>query len=314
MRLATARLAIARIAMAAIALSAASPLLADAPSVVTDIAPVQSLVAQVMGETGTPVLLVAQGADPHDYQLRPSEARALATADVIFWIGPEMTPWLERALATARADAPLALLTTPGTRLRGFPGKGAAAEDHPNDGHDHDHTGADPHAWLDPANARAWIAAIRDRLSAADPSHAADYERNAADAMARLTALEDEIGATLRAARGKPLIMGHDAYGYLADAFDLTVAASLAEGDAASPGAQHVSEVSKIARAAPNGCIFPEAGHDPAPAGQIATDTGMRLGAALDPEGLLLAPGAGLYDQLMRALASTIVGCLASGG
>ncbi|WP_284164950.1 zinc ABC transporter substrate-binding protein [Frigidibacter sp. SD6-1] len=308
----------ARLAVALAALSAASPLHAEALQVVTDIAPIQSLVAQVMGDTGTPMLLVAQGADPHEYQLRPSEARALASADLIFWIGPEMTPWLDRAIATARADAPLALLTTPGTELRPFASGGADEDETHEEGdhegnHDHAHDGTDPHAWLDPANARAWIAAIRDRLSAADPAHAADYQKNAAEAITRLNELEQEIGTTLRAARGKPLIMGHDAYGYFAGAFDLTIAASLAEGDAASPGAQHVSAVTETARAAPDGCIFPEAGHDPAPVDRIAADTGMRRGAALDPEGLALAPGADLYAQLLRGLASTIVGCLASG-
>ncbi|MCY1127426.1 zinc ABC transporter substrate-binding protein [Frigidibacter sp. RF13] len=314
------RLTDTRLAIAVIALSAASPLLADAPLVVTDIAPVQSLVAQVMGETGEPVLLVAKGADPHDYQLRPSEARALASADLIFWIGPEMTPWLDRALSTARAEAPLALLTTPGTELRHFAGEAAGAPGDHHDGDDtgddddHDHEGIDPHAWLDPANARAWIAAIRDRLSAADPSHAADYERNAADAMARLTALEEEVQTTLSAARGRSLITGHDAYGYFAAAFGLTIAASLSEGDAASPGAHHLSEVTEIARAASDGCIFPEAGHDPAPVEQIAADSGIRIGAVLDPEGLSLAPGAELYGQLLRGLASTIISCLASGG
>src|SRR6056300_1150557 len=71
---------------------------ADTPRVAVDIAPVHSLVARVMDGIGSPSLIIAPGASPHDYRLRPSEATALQNADVIFWIGPTLTPWLDKAL------------------------------------------------------------------------------------------------------------------------------------------------------------------------------------------------------------------------
>lgn len=79
--------------------------IADVPSVAADIAPVHSLVARVMDGVGTPDLIVQSGASPHEYSLRPSEAAALQGADWVFWIGPDLTPWLAETLETLSPDA-----------------------------------------------------------------------------------------------------------------------------------------------------------------------------------------------------------------
>ena len=75
---------------------AATQALAEVPKVLTDFAPVQSLVAQVMGDLGAPATLLPRGNDVHDFQLRPSQAADLAGADLLIWIGPQMTPCLAR--------------------------------------------------------------------------------------------------------------------------------------------------------------------------------------------------------------------------
>jgi zinc transport system substrate-binding protein len=87
---------------------------------VTDIPPVHALVAQVMEGVGTPELLLERGANAHDVQLRPSQVAALAGSDLVVWMGPEMAPWLDRALATAEGAARLGLLEAPGTVLRRY--------------------------------------------------------------------------------------------------------------------------------------------------------------------------------------------------
>jgi len=88
-----------------ISLSVAASLLggtamADVPNVAADIAPVHSLVARVMQGVGAPSLIVAPGASPHEYSLRPSEAAALQEADLVFWVSPDLTPWLGDAIET----------------------------------------------------------------------------------------------------------------------------------------------------------------------------------------------------------------------
>lgn len=124
------------------------PAFAEVPRVVTDIHPVHALVAQVMGDLGTPELLLSQGASAHEFQLRPSQAAGLAEAELVVWIGPELTPWLDRALdGLGEGSTRLTLLQVEGTELRDFSKDGThAAEDaHGHDekaveaGHDHDH-------------------------------------------------------------------------------------------------------------------------------------------------------------------------------
>lgn len=134
--------------------------LADAPRVAVDIAPVHSLVARVMEGVGTPDLIVQPGASPHGYSLRPSEAAALENADVVVWMGADLTPWMDDAVDTLAAEATvLTLLEAEGTTLLDFR-EGALFEahghehdddhdhdeEHAHDDHDHDHAHDEEHA------------------------------------------------------------------------------------------------------------------------------------------------------------------------
>ena len=113
---------------------------ADVPRVAVDIAPLHSIVASVMGALGTPDLLVPPGASPHGYAMRPSEARALDRADVIVWVGPTLTPWLERPVKTLGAGAlSMTVMDVPGTFEL------ALREGENFEAHDHDHGHADHH-------------------------------------------------------------------------------------------------------------------------------------------------------------------------
>jgi zinc transport system substrate-binding protein len=126
--------------------------MADVPNVAVDIAPVHSLVARVMDGVGTPSLIIQPGASPHEYNLRPSEAAALQEADLVFWIGEDLTPWMADAVGTLAGDASVtALLEADGTILMDFR-EGALFEAHSHDhgghddhDHDHDDHGHDDH-------------------------------------------------------------------------------------------------------------------------------------------------------------------------
>ncbi len=307
-----------------LALAGTSPALAQAPSVVTDIPAVHSLVAQVMGDAGTPTLLLDQGADPHHFQLRPSQVRALSGADVIFWIGPELTPWLDRALhATETEDNAIELLESEGTHIREFSEAHGHHDDH--DDHDtakehetqeehadhHDHDGVDPHAWLDPENARNWVNTIALQLSSIDPENAETYAQNAAQTVARIEQVETEIKSLLAPIADQSVLVYHDAYGYFSAHFSINVAGSIAAGDAAKPGAAHLSELRHMVEENNVVCIFPEANSDPAYLTAVSEGTNTRIGAPLDPAGISLARGPDLYSDLLLGLANALHGCLA---
>lgn len=274
----------------------ATPGLAEVPAVVTDIPPVHALVAQVIGDLGAPVLLLGKGADEHDFQLRPSQAGVVAEADLVVWIGPELTPWLDTALANRpEGAATLALLTAPGTETQSFAADVSA--------------GIDPHAWLDPDNARHWLGLIAADLARIDPANAATYAANAATASAAIDDLDAGIVERLAAVKDRPLLTHHDAFGYFAAHYGLTIVGSIASGDASAPGAARLADLRARLEAGDVVCLFPESQHDPALAEQIAEGTGVRIGGALDPVGASLEPGAAAYGDLLAGIADTIAGC-----
>jgi len=145
--------------------------MADVPRVAVDIAPVHSLVTRVMEGVGTPSLIVQPGASPHEYNLRPSEAQALQDADLVFWIGEDLTPWMKDAIETLAGDANVTtLLNADGVALLDFR-EGALFEAHSHDHGDHDHE--------DHAEGDAHIDDHKEQEEAAAHYHDHDHEDHA---------------------------------------------------------------------------------------------------------------------------------------
>ncbi|NOI81029.1 zinc transporter [Vibrio tubiashii] len=123
---------------AILGLAASTQVYAKAPNVAVDIAPLHSLVAQVMDGVGEPALLIRPEASPHEYSLRPSEAKALSQADVVFWIGEGLTPWLEKPLTSLAGSATkIEMMEVYGTTLYAFR-EGATFEAHEHHEEHHD--------------------------------------------------------------------------------------------------------------------------------------------------------------------------------
>lgn len=320
---------------------------AEVPVVVTDIPPVHSLAAAVMEGVGSPELLLEKGASEHHYQLKPSQAASIAEASLVIWIGPTLTPWLEKPLANRpEGAAVIALLDLPETHRQAYGSTGghdhaahdeaakteeahaeASHEDHAEEGHDehadvgheegehadehdaHAHSGLDPHAWLDPANGQAWTRVIAAELSQLDPENAATYAANAEKTIAAIAAADAEALASLTAVKDKPLVAFHDAWGYFTAHYGLTMAGTVALGDASMPGAKRLQGLRELVEAGGVACLFPEVQHNPALIAQLAEGTGVAVGQPLDPVGATIEPGPALYPDLLKQTALTIAGC-----
>ena len=296
---------------------------AEVPRVAVDITPVHSLVARVMDGVGTPDLIIQSGASPHEYSLRPSEASALQEANVFFWIGPDLTPWLTEAIETLAPHAAITtLLETEGTIELKFR-EGALFEAHDHDDHaeeeghdDHakeeghdDHGAHDPHAWLSPQNAANWLIVIAGQLSAADPENAGAYFANAAAGRAEIDALMTQVNATLDPVRGGRFVVFHDAYQYFESDFDFPASGAISIGDASDPSPARIVEIQK--RIADEGisCVLAEPQFN---AGLVTTVLGGSDAntGVIDPLGSDLEPGATLYPQLINNMATGLAGCL----
>ncbi len=283
---------------------AADPLPARAEGInaVASIAPVHSLLAQVMEGAASPRLLVAGGSSPHAYALKPSAARALAAARVVFWVGPGLERFLVKPLsALPRRVMAVELATVEGVKTRRFRATGG------NGG------GTDPHVWLDPRNAAAIARIMVIVLANADPANAVLYRKNGSNLLARLAKLDAEIRQTLEPVTGVSYLTFHDAFGYFEDRFGLRSAGAVAVAADRPPGAKRISALRRMIVNEKIPCLFTEPEFEPALARTLIEGTRARIGI-LDPLGTGLTPGPGLYAELMRGLARSLKKCLKGGG
>lgn len=307
--------------MVFLGLTATPGVAAAVPVVATDIVPVHSIAARVMQGIGTPGLVVAPGASPHGYALRPSEARLLQDADIVVWTGSDLTPWLADPIDSLAAGATLVTLQdVPGVTLLpirsggGFEPEADAhgdGGDHDEDGHGHghEHGGHDGHLWLDPVNAVAAAQAIAEALATADPANADAYEANADDFTAETEAQARAIAERLAPLRGRPFIVFHDAYQYFEQAFDFPAVGSIALQDGVAPGAARVAEIRDRVRDGAVVCAFAEPEFEPRLLATVIEGTTVRTGV-IDGLGAALPPGPGLYPALLDGIAGGLEDCL----
>jgi zinc transport system substrate-binding protein len=292
--------------------------------VTASIMPVHSLVAGVMQGIDEPRLLVTGGASPHDYRLRPSDARAIEQARVVFWIGPDLENFLIKPLENVKGQVrTVALLGAPEIKALSLRAGGAweahrhnheqSGEGHDgHDGHDDDHDDAasvDPHIWLDPMNAIAMTHQIVQTLSAVDPERQADYQRNGAVLIERLNQLNRQLAADLAPVKDQPYVVFHDAYQYFEQRYGLNTVGSVVLDPEQRPGARRIAEIQARIRDQKVRCVFSEPQFEPALATTLVSGSHAQLGI-LDPLGAELSAGPDAYFQLLEGLANALRTCL----
>jgi len=312
--------------LAVLLAGARTPSAATAPAVVASIPPAHSLVAAVMEGAGRPVLLVRGQGSPHAWQLRPSDARTLARADVVFWIGPRLETFLVRPLETLAGGARVVRLdASPGISRLPARAAGTFALDAGTHAHGHAHNdgahghGADedaarhdPHVWLDPRNGARMAAHVAHVLGAVDAPNAARYRANADAFAARLRALDRALERRLRPLRDQPFVVFHDAYRYFEHRYGLRAAGAVTVGPQRLPSARQVNALRDRIDAAGVRCVFREPQFEPRLIDTLTEGTSAGTGV-LDPLGAGLEPGPELYPTLLERLADSIVECLGRG-
>jgi len=273
------------------------------PKVLATIKPVHSLVAAVMAGAGTPDLLIGGALSAHSYALKPSDARKLAAAQVIFEVGPDMETYLAGSFAALRAKV-IALENVPGVVRLPARNGGLWADEH-----DGRHGNEDPHVWLDPHNAIAMTKAIATVLCQIDPAHAALYRRNAERRVGELGALDRELAAMLAPVKARPYLVFHDAYHYFEARYGLKAAGAVTVSPDRPVGGRRVAELRRSVLRGGAQCLFAEPQFPPKLIRVLEEGSGIQTGV-LDPLGADLQPGADLYPRLMRSLAQSLSRCL----
>lgn len=310
--------AVSGLAAAWLALAATgAPAGAEPPKVVVTIKPVHALVAGVMDGVAVPLLLVDGSASPHTFTLKPSAARAIHSADVFFRVSEALEPFTAKIAEALPASVRLvSLVDAPGMKLHDKR-QGGAFEAHQHQEHnEHEagetHDGKDGHIWLDPENAKAIVRDAAQALSAADAGHAGLYAANAVRVLAQIDALSSALATELAPVAGKPFIVFHDAYQYFEKRFDLTAAGSVTVSPDVQPSAKRLSALRQKISELGAVCVFAEPVFQPNLVAAVTEGTKARAGT-LDPEGMMLEAGPGLYVTLMQKLAQSFRDCLGAG-
>jgi zinc transport system substrate-binding protein len=288
-----------------------------APKVIASIMPVHSIVANVMGNLGTPDLLLSGKNSEHTASLSPEQISNLAKADVVFMIGGGLEHKLGQISGTEAVNGRkfVALAKAPGIRVLKIRMGGAfeADDDEALPAVTDDQYGFalnyNPHIWLDPENAKAMTRQVAVELARVDPQNAAAYNANAATYLASLDQLETEITAATKSLQAKPFIVFHDAYPYFESRFGLQAVGSISDASAAAPSARRLKEIKDKLEQTKALCVFREPQFDTKYVNVVLEDSNARQGV-LDAMGYDLAPGPGAYAQILRNLVTSAKACL----
>lgn len=289
-----------------------------APKVIASIVPVHSIVASVMGDVGTPELLLSGMNSEHTASLSPQQLSDLGKADVVFMIGAGLEHKLGQVSGGDAVGGKTFTALSEAAGIKTLPVRQGGTfevhehEKHEGEAHD-DHDEAilkfDPHVWLDPENVKAMTNAIAADLSKTDPGNAKTYEANAAAYVASLDQLTDEIAAETKPIQNKPFVVFHDAYQYFETRFSLTAVGSISDVSAAAPSAKRLNEIRSKLEETKAVCVFREPQFD-AKYVRVVLEGSQAKQGVLDPIGSDITPGPKAYAELLHRLAKGARDCL----
>ena len=292
-------------------------------NVVASVKPVHSLVSAVMEGIGVPDLIVKGAASPHTYALKPSQAKHIEKADLVFWMGHSLETFLEKPLEALGTKAMVVeLMDSEGLKKLKMR-EGGGFDDHDHDEHDehdehskeshdeHGHGEFDVHVWLDPENAKVMANEIMEALKKVDPGNAKKYETNTKKIVEKLNQLVAEISAELSSVKGKGFIVFHDAYQYFEERFGLKAVGSITVSPEVVPGVKRIKELKTKIKELNALCVFSEPQFKPKLVSTVVEGTKAKTGV-LDPLGASIQNGPKLYFFLIRDMANSLNKCLSN--
>ena len=287
------------------------------PRVVVSIKPLHSLVAGVMQGVAEPYLIVQGSSTPHSFTFKPSAARALQNAQLVFWSDENLEVFLKKPLVSLTRQAKvIALSETKGIQrwpLRNDENwKTDSEHSHDHEEHRQHEQHMDPHVWLDPVNAKKIVAAIVQSLSQVDPGHASQYQRNGEKMTLRLDQLDRTLASDLKPVSNDPYLVFHDAYQYFEKRYHLNSVGTIVLQTDQTSSIKRLRKIQKLIKDKQVHCVFYEPEFSPKKVRAVARGSNLKIGE-LDPLGAALSPGPELYFSLMRNLVHSLKMCLEKG-
>ena len=307
--------------------------------VVASIKPIHSLASYLMNGVAKPDLIVDGYASPHGFAMKPSHAKMLQNADIIFWVGEDLENFLEKPLGSiAKKAEKIELMQVKGLQVLKFRernifddhddhghddhGKKDDHDDHDHDSHakkddhddhdDHDgheghnHGEFDPHIWLDPINAKVILFEMSKHLIENDPKNESVYRANLSKAYKDIDKLTSDVTSELNESVAS--IVFHDAYQYFEKRFNVNILGAFTVNTDVMPGAEQLAEIREVIEHDNVACVFSEPQFNPDIIKAVAKDMNIKTGV-VDPLGATLNPGKTLYFDLIKNMSASFKGC-----
>ncbi len=305
--------------------------------VVASIKPIHSLASYLMNGVAKPDLIVDGYASPHGFAMKPSHAKMLQNADLIFWVGEDVENFLEKPLGSiAKKAEKIELMQIKGLQVLKFRERNIF-DDHDDHGHDdhdkkedhdshakkedhddhgkkedhddherHAHGEFDPHIWLDPINAKVILNEMVEHLIENDPKNEAKYKSNLDEALKDIDKLTIDVMTEL--SNSVSSIVFHDAYQYFEKRFNVNILGAFTVNTDVMPGAEQLAEIREIIEHDKVACVFSEPQFNPDIIKAVAKDMNIKTGV-IDPLGATLNPGKDLYFSLIKNMSVSFKGC-----
>lgn len=249
--------------------------------VIATVYPVYEFAKQIGGDKVEVEMLVPPGAEPHDWEPKAKDLAKIKSAKLFLYHGAGLEPWSNKLLSReVLGDVP-ALEAAQGIRLIEDEGRGE------------DQHGSDPHIWLDPVLAQQEVNNIAAALAQVDPGNKEYYQVNAQKYNAELANLDNEYREVLANISRRDIVTSHNAFGYLAQRYNLYQKAIMGLSPDAEPTPEKMAQVVKFCREHFVKYIFFETLVSPKLAQTIAQETGAQI--------LVLNPIEGLAAEDMKA-------------
>ncbi len=295
--------------------------------VVASIKPIHSLASYLMDGIGKPNLIVDGYASPHGFAMKPSHAKMLQEADIIFWVGEDLENFLVKPLSSiAKKAEKIELMEIKGLEVlkfrernifddhdhddHGHDDHGKKEDDHDDHGHDdhdgHAHGEFDPHIWLDPVNAKVILKEMAEHLIENDEKNSAIYKKNLAKALNDIDKLIKDTKSEL--SKSIASIVFHDAYQYFEERFNVNILGAFTVNTDVMPGAEQLAEIREIIEHDKVACVFSEPQFNPDIIKAVAKDMNIKTGV-IDPLGATLNPGKDLYFNLIKNMSASFKNC-----
>jgi zinc transport system substrate-binding protein len=292
--------------------------------IITTIKPIDSLVSAVVGDTGKTIPLIPSETSPHEFRLKPSDARALQNGNIIFYISPHLETSIVKVFETLPKNIKIInLMEETGIEHLSIRDNEAwelhdhhddkKHDDHDKhaqkDEHDDHKSKDDVHIWLDPENAIKIIKKVNTELSFFFPENAKIYDENATKIINKIKSLKKQLKKELLPIKEKPYIVFHDAYQYFEKTFGLNAVGSIALEDDIASSPKQISFIKNKIIKSKASCVFQEPQFDNKLVKTVIEGTQAKIGT-LDPLGFGIKEKEDFYLQLLRNMSKNLKECL----